>query len=320
MRPILFSFYLPVIGKVVFPAFFTMASVAMLTSLYVVLREARRLGLPAVKLYDFGVMLVLVGLLGARLLHVVADGKFYDYVHLCTDPKQVEVPVGPGGPETDHCTADTQCGKGFLCNRDTSRCYPERDCLAWLKLWRGGLAVYGGFLLAIPFAFWFIRRERLPFWKTADIYGLVLPLGIGIGRIGCTLHGCCYGRVTDVPWAVRYLRWRGPWEDHVKEGLISASSQYSLYVHPTQLYSALYNVLIFLVAYTVIRRHKRFDGQVLAFVLMAYAVSRFVVEFYRADPRGSVGFLSTSQFIGIIMFALGAWIWKSGSSRSAAVR
>ncbi len=311
MKPVLFEFHLPPFGEITFPAYFTMLTVAFLVGLWMLERAGRRLNITPLKLYDMGILIMVFALFGARFLHVLADGQFTDYVHLCTDPKQVSVPVGPGGPATENCTTDASCGEGFLCNPDNHHCYPERDCLSVFKPWKGGLVFYGGFIFASAFAFWYIRRHRLPFWKIADVFGYILPLGLFLGRVGCLLNGCCYGQPTRMPWGVRYAAWQGPWEEHVKAGWIAKSASHSLHVHPTQLYEAFIGLAIFLVLYFGLYPRKRRDGQVFAAFLAAYGVGRFTVEMFRADPRGSVLGLSTSQLISLLMLALALWIfWK----------
>ncbi len=309
MKPVLFEFHLPLIGEVTFPAYFTMLAVAFLVGLWLLERAGRRLRVNPLKLYDLGVLIMIFALFGSRFLHVIADGQFIDYVHLCTDPKKVEVPLGPGGPATERCTTDASCGEGFLCNPENKKCYPPRDCLSVFKVWKGGLVFYGGFLFAAGFAIWYIRRHRLPFWKLGDVFGYILPLGLFLGRTGCLLNGCCYGAPSQSAWSVRYGPWLGPWEDHVKAGLIAQNAPHSLHVHPTQLYSAAINLGIFLVLYFWLYPRKKWDGMVLGAFLLAYSVGRFTVELFRADPRGAVLGLTTSQLISVAMFGVGVWIF-----------
>lgn len=309
MKPILFEFSLPLIGKITLSAFFTMLSLSLVIGILFMERGARKLKINPLRMYDMGIFIILFALIGARFLHVIADGQFKNYVNLCTNPRKVEVPPGPGGPDTANCLQDKDCGKDFLCNNDKHTCYPKRDCLIVFKVWRGGLVFYGGFIFAALFAWWYIKKHKLPFWKIADLMAWILPFGLFIGRLGCTLHGCCYGKTTNVPWAIRYLAGRGPYDDHLKDGLINYGDKFSLYVHPTQLYSASINLFIFFIVYFWLRSRKKFDGQLFAFTLIAYSLGRSFVEIFRADPRGNVLFLSTSQFIGIFMFLTGVWIY-----------
>ncbi|MBN2725319.1 MAG: prolipoprotein diacylglyceryl transferase [Deltaproteobacteria bacterium] len=314
MKPVLLEFTLPLLGKITFPAYFTMLAIAFIVGLILLERAARSLRISPLRLYDMGIFIVVISLFGARFLHVIADGQLTDYVNLCVAPQKVEVPVGKGGPKTYVCSSSSECGDGFLCDGESKKCYPERDCLTVFKVWRGGLVFYGGFIFASLFTVWYLRRFKLPSWKVLDVFGYIMPLGLFIARLGCLLNGCCYGKITSVPWAIRYGRWRGPWEDHLKAGQIDITSEFSKHVHPTQLYHSAASLLIFLIAYFIIRKRKTWDGQVLAFFLVGYSIQRFIIEFFRNDPRGSALHLSTSQLISLAVIAVGLWIyWKKPS-------
>ena len=71
------------------------------------------------------------------------------------------------------------------------------------NLWvlaRSAGVFYGGFVLAVVVAFWYMRRHRMPVWTTCDAFAPGIAVGQAVGRLGCLLAGCCYGRPTDVPW------------------------------------------------------------------------------------------------------------------------
>jgi phosphatidylglycerol---prolipoprotein diacylglyceryl transferase len=155
---------------------------------------------------------------------------------------------------------------------------------------------YGGFiggLIASALFFW--RHPRLPFWRVADLCGPAIALGQAIGRIGCFMAGDDYGRPTTVPWAVTFTD---------PEVANIGGAPLGVPVHPVQLYeSAVCLVLFgFLVWFG---RRKHVEGDVIAAYTLLYAAARFALEFFRGDAdRGFVfgGLLSTSQFIGVIMF------------------
>ena len=165
----------------------------------------------------------------------------------------------------------------------------------WTLLRSGGV-FYGGLLAAIATALWFFRKYRMPAWQMADVLAPAVALGHGIGRLGCFSAGCCYGRATGVPWAVRFT-------DTYAHELVGVPLNVPL--HPTQLYEAAvefatFGFLLFLSG------RKRFHGQVFWTYVALYGAARFVIEFYRGDPRGTVfgGALSTSQFIALLMLVL----------------
>jgi phosphatidylglycerol:prolipoprotein diacylglycerol transferase len=163
-----------------------------------------------------------------------------------------------------------------------------------LSLLQSGGVFYGGLLGALPVAWWYVRRHHLDLWRTADVLAPGVVLGQSIGRLGCFSAGCCYGRATDVPWAVTFT------DPYVQR---QVGTPLDLPLHPSQIYESLVTLGIFLVLMWLARR-KSFNGQVMLAYVSLYAAGRFVLEFFRGDPaRGAVfgGALSTSQFIAILM-------------------
>lgn len=73
-----------------------------------------------------------------------------------------------------------------------------------IAVWEGGLTFYGGVLLAVPVGFFYMWRNHLPIWRTADLVAPAFAIGIFFGRIGCLLNGCCFGLPTKLPWGITY--------------------------------------------------------------------------------------------------------------------
>jgi phosphatidylglycerol:prolipoprotein diacylglycerol transferase len=161
-----------------------------------------------------------------------------------------------------------------------------------LSIFQSGGVFYGGLIGGILTAWWYARRHRLPGWPTADVLAPGVVLGQAIGRLGCFAAGCCWGKVTAVPWAVVFT-------DVYASRQVGTPMDAPL--HPSQIYESAAAFLIFLLLLWLAPR-KRFHGQVaLAYVLL-YSAVRFALEFLRGDPdRGSWfrGALSTSQIIAI---------------------
>jgi len=179
-------------------------------------------------------------------------------------------------------------------------------CTRWAQFWGGGLVYYGGFLGASLVAWYLLKLDRFPFWKAADMAGMAIPLGLGFGRMGCLLAGCCFGRPTDVSWALSFPSHSPASESQFKQGLLDSPFDPSLPVHPTQIYESAGSLAIaaFLILY--LHGRKRYDGHVfLAFVTL-YATLRFFLEFWRGDDRGSLLGVSTSQLIGAALL-VGVW-------------
>jgi phosphatidylglycerol:prolipoprotein diacylglycerol transferase len=163
---------------------------------------------------------------------------------------------------------------------------------------------------------WFVlKTDRFSFWKAADMAGIVIPLGLGFGRMGCLLAGCCFGKPTHVSWALTFPGHSPASEAQFKQGLLDSPFQPSLPVHPTQIYEALgcLSIVAFLLVY--LHGRKRYDGHVfLAFVAL-YAALRFVLELWRGDDRGALLALSTSQFIGLVLLVAAVVIHRRRLAR-----
>ncbi len=163
--------------------------------------------------------------------------------------------------------------------------------LEMAMLWKGGLVFYGGLLGGMAALLLFIRIHRLPFWTMLDIGAVAIAAGHGLGRLGCFTAGCCYGKETDLPWAVTFTDPR-----------CLAVEVLNRPVHPTQLYSFLF--LMVLAGFLFwLQPRVRFPGQAAALYLLLYGLFRFVVEFFRGDPRGAFSLqgitLATSQWISL---------------------
>lgn len=303
MRPRLFE----VFGQSV-PPYFTLLLLGFAVAVFVGARASSRLGLDREVIIDLGLYAVLFGVLGGRILHVIADGYFWDYVHLCTDPAQVAWSV-----PFEECA-----GVGGRWDAASAACRPaERNCFAWAEFWRGGLAYYGGLIAATAYGVRFLRKEGFPTGKGLDLAGMTIPLGLFFGRIGCFLGGCCFGEPWDGPWAVSFPPGSPASATQWRQRLLSSPDLPSLHVHPTQLYEAAGCLLIAALAMWGVAPRKRFDGQVMLFFLAGYALLRFAIEYVRADDRGSLLGLSTSQILGAAILAgcAGAWAWLSARTR-----
>jgi len=315
MKPVIFAFD-SALGQIVFPSYFTLLTLGFGFGILLTWRESKRLNINPDKIIDLNLWMVIFSVLGARLLHLTADGHFMEYVNICVAPETLKAIGAP----VAHCTTDAQCMPDFLCNAAAGHCHPPGDCLLWAKIWRGGLSYYGGFIAAVLFAVYFIRKHRLPFWRVYDLAGYAIPLGLFWGRLGCFLNGCCFGKVTDHALGVVFPRGGAPWRHQHEIGLLSSMGASTLPTHPTQLYEAMANLLIFFVLYFYLRPRKSYDGQVFWWGGLLYAVTRFVVEYLRDDDRGVFlgGLISTSQLISVPILALSIYMLLRLRRRAAA--
>jgi phosphatidylglycerol:prolipoprotein diacylglycerol transferase len=176
-----------------------------------------------------------------------------------------------------------------------------------LTLARSGGVFYGGLLLAVGVAFWYIAKHRLPFWTTCDVFAPGIALGHVTGRLGCLAAGCCYGKPTDVPWAIVFTN---------PLAQANVGTPLGIPLHPTQIYEAGAALLILLFLLATERRGRLFPGRTFWAYMLLYAVSRYIIEMYRGDPRGTVfGIFSTSQFISVVLAPLSVamLVWLSRS-------
>jgi phosphatidylglycerol:prolipoprotein diacylglycerol transferase len=163
-----------------------------------------------------------------------------------------------------------------------------------LSLVRAGGVFYGGLIAAVGVGIWLVRRYQLNVWATGDLMAPGIALGHVIGRFGCLLAGCCYGRPTDVPWAITFTN---------PVASANVGTPLGLPLHPTQLYDAGAELLILAVLLLTERKGKPFAGRTFWLYMGLYAISRFIIEFYRGDvTRGTaLGGLPTSQFVSLLI-------------------
>jgi phosphatidylglycerol:prolipoprotein diacylglycerol transferase len=177
------------------------------------------------------------------------------------------------------------------------------------KIWEGGLVFYGGFIGGFLMSVWFLKRNQLKIWKVADILAPSLALGASIGRIGCFLNGCCYGKISSA-WGMRFPAQGEPpvYTRQLLDGLLSYGAQRSLPVLPTQLYEAFAYFVLFLFLLRL-DRHKKSEGVLFWNFVFLYSIARFIIEGFRYYETNFIvfGFLTVSQFISMV-FALIAFV------------
>jgi phosphatidylglycerol:prolipoprotein diacylglycerol transferase len=164
-----------------------------------------------------------------------------------------------------------------------------------LTLLRSAGVFYGGLIAAVVVALWYLRRHRMPMWTVTDVFAPGIALGHVVGRLGCLFAGCCFGRPTDVPWAITF---------HSPYAAQNVGTPLNVPLHPTQLYEAGAELLILGILLATERKGRPFPGRTFWGYMFLYGISRFIIEFYRGDTRGTVGVFSTSQFLSLIIVPL----------------
>ncbi len=165
--------------------------------------------------------------------------------------------------------------------------------LLWKNLGNGWV-VYGGIIGGVLSAVVYLKIKKLPVFQYVELCMPSVALAQGLGRMGCFLAGCCYGVETDLPIGITFSH--------------SDFAPNNVSLMPTQLMSSGYDLLLFLILLILVQKNAR-RGMVLGTYTLVYSIGRFFIEFYRGDlARGTIGSLSTSQFISIFTILAGALI------------
>ena len=174
--------------------------------------------------------------------------------------------------------------------------------LAALQFWSGGLHAGGGIVLLAVAAPFVLGRLRLPLGRFADGFAPTVGIGIAIARLGCFLHGCCFGTLCSWPWCLTFPRDTYIYQYHTDLGLLPPGAERTLPIHPLQLYFAAAGLMITAVALWLHPR-KRYDGEVALVGLVLFSTSTALLEFLRADaqPRLYWGALPQLTWIALGM-------------------
>ena len=183
--------------------------------------------------------------------------------------------------------------------------YADQPLSHLLDFRGGGLVFHGGFIGAALAVILYTRLHgKQPLWKIADAFAACIPLGHALGRLGWLMTGCCFGTACDLPWAIHFPAHSPAF---TALGQAPTDAAHSLYVHPTQIYSALLNVALY-GGLAWLYRHKRFDGQVFGLYLAGYSINRFVVEFFRGDYQAEqlwFGWVKPGQQLSLFLLPIG---------------
>ena len=165
-----------------------------------------------------------------------------------------------------------------------------------VAIWQGGATFYGGLILAVAGAIVYLRIKKISFFRMADIGAPAVAAGVFVTRLGCFLSGCCFGNPTSCPIGVVFPA--GSPAGHCHAGVT---------IHPTQIYSSLYGLVIFVIL-ILLDRKERFDGFLFSWLCILYGIARFIVDFFRfyEDSAIVAGGLTDNQVISILLILFGA--------------
>lgn len=171
------------------------------------------------------------------------------------------------------------------------------------KIWEGGLVFSGGLVAVLIVILFYVKKHKYNIWTIGDLWAPAASIGEGIGRLGCFCAGCCYGRPTDLPWAVTFT--------DPKTIAIQ-----NIPLHPTQLYSFLSSMIIFAVL-MFLHSKRKYEGQVFLWFLILHSTARLILERFRGDSRGAVfsDNLTMTQFIALVILftAVISIFWRKSS-------
>jgi phosphatidylglycerol:prolipoprotein diacylglycerol transferase len=267
-------------------------AIGLVVGVALAVRRGRSIGMQTAPILDLTFYALVFGLVGARLLYVLMHAG--EYARLC---------AGAG----------------------TARTLGQKlsDCTAALHIWQGGLVFLGGGIFAAAAVLFIARRARLGLGDVADVLAPSVSAAHIFGRIGCFLVGCCYGKFW--PSGVRFPSGSVAYSELAASHALPPDTALTLPLHPTQLYEAFGELLVFLLLAWLWRRRK-FPGAVALAYAMAYGLVRFVVEIFRGDtvrgfvfqfPASDPILLSTAQATSLALILIGAVGYMTLSRRRA---
>jgi phosphatidylglycerol:prolipoprotein diacylglycerol transferase len=262
-------------------------------------REAKRQGLDGGRVLDAAFWMIVAGLVGSRVVYGIVNAG--EFARVCFHGGGV--PRSLGGVLAD-------CGRIFA-------------------VWQGGLVFYGGVAGAALVGWRFARREGWSYPVFGDLFAPALALGHAFGRFGCFAAGCCFGKVGAGSWAVAFPRGSVAFDELAAAGAVPPGWNTTPGLHPTQLYEAFGELLIFTTLLILRPRVRQRPGTLLITYLGLYAILRFFVEIFRGDvvrgllvplatprlsallhlPAGEPIFLSVGQLGSLIVLALSVVMW-----------
>lgn len=270
LQPLFFAvFQLAILGIAVyflipirvFPVFGygTMLLVALVVGASWAGRRADQVGINREDVWDASMSILIAGIVGARTFYLVQKREMV--------------------------FADANSVKDYL--------------IRIVNLSDGGLVLYGGVILGTIVYFTFCKIRNVRPLQLADVITPSIFLGIGLGRIGCLLNGCCFGDRCELPWAITFPPGSVPFETLKHLGFLDPNAAASLPLHPTQIYSTIGCLVLAYLTATVFK-HRRHVGEVFAVGAIVYPINRFFIEFVRGDEFTQMNTgLTISQLVSI---------------------
>lgn len=336
-----------------------MVMLGFLTGIFILSRRASRDDIAPEVIFDIGLVAMISGIIGARILHVIYFSENFDFALFNLSDGGLNIIAGIIGffipfvlhyRQSNRAATDKKIPQSSIFSFGTfiklfvlsfvAGIAAAR--LAYLLLhkteynwgifyiWQGGLVFYGGVILAIISIIVYLRKNHLSIMKVGDLLMPGILFGLSFGRIGCFLNGCCYGKLSLLPWSVCFpviksakgdITGSPAFVDQVNQRLITDNQLFSLPVHPSQIYESILGIILFIVLSVLWARKTRFNedgnpvegthGFIVAYGGMLYSIGRFIIELFRGDNKSFIGGFSYSQLvsIGLFLICLCLFIW-----------
>ncbi|ODA27952.1 prolipoprotein diacylglyceryl transferase [Planctopirus hydrillae] len=173
------------------------------------------------------------------------------------------------------------------------------NVLSFVNLSQGGIVLFGGLLMGTVAYFVFCYWNRINPLQLADIITPSIFVGVGFGRIGCLLNGCCYGDVCHLPFGIQFPGSSVTYSEFLYRGVISPVELATPWLQPTQIYSAIDGFIIALAAYLYYPYRTR-HGAVFGLAVLTYSITRYLIELLRSDEEGQFSTsLTISQWVSL---------------------
>ncbi len=342
MFPRLFEIHIPFVGNVPINTYGVMIMVGFIVAALVAVRRAKRAGLDGDFALDLAIIAMIVGLVGAKILYVAQVASKAKVETMGERDLQESMKVfdfGDGGthpigtllgllpvvifyivtinkkpslkPDRVLLLAVLTVALAFVGSRIVFLIMHGQD-YKWdvFKTWQSGFVLYGGLVIGVLAGVWYAWYKKQPILKLADIAAPSIMLGLVFGRIGCFLNGCCFGARCNLPWGVSFPRDSPAYAQHTNLRDFPPTATGSFPVHPTQIYEAVFALVMFFVLSKFLLKVKT-QGGVFIVMCLFYSAWRFLVEFFRDDPGRAeltIPGLSFSQTVSIFVFVASAAI------------
>lgn len=190
----------------------------------------------------------------------------------------------------------------------------QKKPILMISLDTHGLSLFGSLILICCLGFLIKRNSHFPIWKFSDGMVPFIGIGIAIARIGCFLNGCCFGKVSNLPWALRFPLFSEAHLYQISRGQTNLISV--LPVHPTQLYEAIGTLISIFVA-MLVQKKKNVDGAGILVFVASFSIVRLITHYMRVFPDSFLGIepVFPAVYIAVLLFCFMFYNYNNSKSK-----